>query len=121
MAPELVERINGSWNQARRGRRIGLSDFSHGRKWREELEDAGVMEIIDRGDTAGWLVSDEGMGSMLDYIGLLEKELESAQIEVMYKSRAEHAQWMDGEELAEAAKSSLIGRETALRGAAHVD
>lgn len=118
MSAKLADQVQNAYIGSRKANRIGLSDFSHGRKWRDDLAEKGVLEIVDRSETAGWLVSDESMGSLVDRIGTLEDELEQARLEVLFAARAHRDSWMQGEELAEAAKASARKRRKSIEEAA---
>lgn len=110
MSAATLNAVSSQWRQSRSGRRIGLSDFSHGRKWRVELDEAGFMEIVDRGDTVGWLISDDSLGELVQRIDALELELERAHVSAILAARAERDEWAEGPELANAAKASFSSR-----------
>ena len=118
MSPQVAERVQDAFAGSRRANRIGLSDFSHGRKWREDLADASILEIVDRTETAGWLLSDDGLGSLVGRIQELEDELEQARLAAIFASRADRDSWARGDELAEAAKASARARRKAIEEAA---
>ena len=119
MTAQIAEQVQRAYTGARQVGRIGLSDFSHGRKWREDLADTAVIEIVDRADTAGWLVSDEGMNSLIERIETLEEELEQARLSSIFAARAGRSDWKEGHSLADAAKKSARKRRAAIEEAAH--
>ena len=121
MSAQVAERVKGAYTGSRRASRIGLSDFSHGRKWRDDLGKASVIEIVDRTETAGWLVSDEGMASLVGRIEALEDELEQARLSALFAARAGRADWKSGAELADAAKKSARARRASIERAARGD
>ena len=118
MSTTLAKKVEGVYLGARSVGRIGLSDFSHGRKWRDDLENALVLEIVDRTDTAGWLVSGAGMDSIMEHIARLEDELEEANVRALIAAREGRSSWKSGSELAEAAKKSARVRKQQIEEAA---
>ena len=118
MSPKVAEQIQRAYAGSRKANRIGLSDFSHGRKWRDDLASARIIEIVDRTETAGWLISDNGLGSLIGRIEELEDELEQARLSALFAARAKRENWAEGEALAEAAKASARSRRAAIEEAA---
>ena len=106
MPSMIAEHVRETYTGSHKASRVGLSDFSHGRKWRDDLAEAVVLEIVDRTETAGWLLSDEGMGSLVERIESLEAELEQARLSAIFEARAHRESWAQGEQLASAAKAS---------------
>lgn len=100
MSPALMEKMQEVRSQVQPSARMSLTDFARGKKWREELPERGVIEIMDRVDTAGWLVSVEYMSSLVATIDQLAYELEEAQIDEMIAARSNYNDWCSGEELA---------------------
>lgn len=118
MSPQVANRVKDAYAGSRKANRIGLSDFSHGRKWREDLAEASILEIVDRTETAGWLLSDDGLGSLVSRIEELEDELEHARLAAIFVARSNRDSWKKGSELAEAAKASARVRRKAIEEAA---
>ena len=121
MPPELAQKLENAWTQATTTRRIGLSDFSHGRKWRDELEESGLMEIVDRDKTAGWLVSQDSLAALMEHVNELEKELEQIQIAALFSIRENRDDWSKGTELADKAKESFLTRKASFKEIVDVD
>ena len=119
MSPKLAKRVQDVYEGSSKANRIGLSDFSHGRKWREDLADASILEIVDRTETAGWLISDDGLNSLVGRIEELEQELEQARVEMIFAARAYRDTWLEGTELADGAKKSAQARRAAIEEAAN--
>lgn len=117
MSPEVAYKVQSAYIGTRNVGRIGLSAFSHGRKWRDDLNDASILEIVDRSETAGWLISDEGMESLIGRIEDLEIELEQAHISSLLAAREGRNKWTRGEKLASAAKASAHKRKAAIEEA----
>ena len=118
MSPQVAERVQEAYAGSRKANRIGLSDFSHGRKWREDLANASILEIVDRTETAGWLISDDGLASLVSRIEELEDELEHARLAAIFAARSDRDSWAKGDALAEAAKASARARRKAIEEAA---
>ncbi len=67
--------------------RISATDLARSKDWRERLPEENVIEITDRGGTAGWLLSDESMRALVEGYAYLEEEVERAQIAAMFGAR----------------------------------
>lgn len=118
MAPEAtIDKANAVRASVRATRRISVTELARGKAWREQLPECDVMEVIDRGANAGWLVSDSGMDAMLDTIEYLEARLEQASMAAIANARRSYDDWMEGDELAKAALSALDERGDEIRAA----
>lgn len=118
MAPEAtIDRVNAVRNSVRATRRINVTELARGKAWREELPECNVMEIIDRGANAGWLVSDAVMGAILDTIDYLEARLEQASMAAIVNARRGYDDWMEGDDLGRAALAALDERGDEMRAA----
>ena len=116
MAPEAtMDRANAVRNGVRTTRRVNVTELARGKAWREQLPECDVMEIIDRGANAGWLVSDAGMGAMLDTIDYLEERLERASMAAIANARRGYEDWAEGDDLARAALAALDERGDAMK------
>ncbi|MBQ9042578.1 MAG: hypothetical protein IJ111_07155 [Eggerthellaceae bacterium] len=89
--------------------------MARGKDWRERLPEEGVIEITDRGGTAGWLLSDEGMRALVEGYAYLEEEVERAQIAAMFEARRD-SRPLTGEELESAVLETYRARKDELRG-----
>ena len=101
--------------------RISLTELTRSKGWRDDLVNCDIMEVVDRSDTAAYLVSPEGMKALLKAIDLLEEEAERTQIDLLFSSRQHLNDWSSGERLATKAKQYLDSREAALKGVLNVD
>ena len=116
MAPEAtIDRANAVRDSVRATRRVNVTELARGKAWRDELPECDVMEIVDRGANAGWLVSDAGMGAMLDTIDYLEERLEQATMAAIANARRGYDDWMEGDDLARAALAALDERGDGMR------
>lgn len=107
MAPELLQKVEDVCAISRSHHRIGLSEFSHGRRWRDDLHEQGIIEIVDRDKSAGWLISWECLNALTLRIRELEEEQERQAIEALIADRRNRTAWKQGEELAAGAKAVL--------------
>ena len=115
MTIEELDRIHAIRNSVQSHQRLGLTDLSRSRQWRDDLLTYDIMEIIDRTDTTGYLVSVNGMQALLDAITRLEEELEQIQIDALFASREQLENWEHGNELALKAKQALSQAQSMVR------
>ena len=111
----ILDRVNEVRNAVTGCRRISVTDLTRGKDWRSMLPEAGIMEVTDRGDTAGWLVSDSDMRAMVEDYNRLEEELERAQIAAMFAER-EASHPLTGNDLAAGVRSVFEARKQELMG-----
>lgn len=112
-----IDRANAVRAGARATRRVNVTELARGKAWREQLPECDVMEIVDRGANAGWLVSNAGMGAMLDAIDYLEERLEQASVAAIVNARRGYENWMEGDDLAHAALEALERRGDKMKAA----
>ena len=98
-------------------RRVSLTDFSRGRAWRDKLAANGILELQDRSERIAWVVSEQDMTQIVDYIAELEEQMERDSAEAMVRTREGREDWKGGPELAEAALKSFEQRKDALMAA----
>ena len=98
--------------------RVSLSEFARGKGWREKLERNEFMELLEHGERTAWVISEEGMRQVVDYISELEEQNERSSVRAMFEARAGREDWMSGDELAQAAKAYFLENEGALVKAA---
>ena len=63
---DIKERAEALREISTPGSRIGLTELSRSNAWRKALEQRGLLEIVDRADTAGYLVSVDSLNEMLE-------------------------------------------------------
>ena len=115
MSPyEVLERAGAVCGRVSGMPRISVTDLSRSKEWRNELPGVGVIEITDRGDTAGWLVSADDMEAIVKGYIFLEEELERAQIAAIFSLREESAP-LSGDELKSAVQERWEVRKNDLR------
>ena len=92
--------------------RVSVTDFARGRRWREELPQCDVMEVVDRTETAGYLVSPK---ALVDALSELEAQVEQLSVAAMLDARGDCDTWLQGDELANSALESFDMRVVALK------
>ncbi len=112
MSPASLENVENIRKVKDAKPRIGLTELSRSKSWQKQMTEYAVVELTDRNETAGWLVSPEGMESLLDRIDELEQELERLEVDSLITSRRGHGDFVGGRELAGAAKG-LLGERLA--------
>ena len=109
---EDVEKIRRGFEA---GSRVGVTQLGRSTQWRSDLERLSVLEILDRNQTAGILLSPTMYNSLLEYLDHVDKALEQAQVEQLFEHRKE-MHWSSGEDLATKAKGNLKARQEHIRG-----
>ena len=107
---DIKERAEALREISTPGSRIGLTELSRSNAWRKALEQRGLLEIVDRADTAAICVVDS-LNEMLDVINALESEVERLTIQQMFTARGDKEQWETGSELSQSAQESLKRRK----------
>ena len=91
--------------------RIGVTELAKDTNgWRSKLAKSGLMEITDRNCTAAYLISTEGLESIMSQFEEQEAALEELSVAAMFDARANSAKWTSGAKLAKDAKSALAER-----------
>ena len=112
---DIMERAQAVREAAASGSRVGLTELARSSAWRKSLEERGLLEIVDRTDTTGYLVSVEAMNELLDSINELESQLERFTVQQLFIARGDKERWQSGDELAQGAKRSLRERSAKMR------
>ena len=100
MSPtEAIETSSEIRMQVAGQKRIGVTELARGTAWRKKLAECRVLEVIDRNTTAGWLLSEEGMASLLETISYFEAEAERAQVAYLIETRRNADDWKAGADL----------------------
>lgn len=109
-----VERLTGVRSRIYDESRVSLSAFARGKEWRAKLAKNEFVELLEHGERTAWVISEEGMRGMVDYISELEEQVERASIRAMFEAREGREDWRAGSDLAGAAKSYFLGHEAEL-------
>lgn len=115
MTPAAIDRIDEIRRKTQPAPRMRLTDFARGSAWREKLPECGMIEVTDRSETAGWLLSNEYMEDMLQLVDDLAVELEREQVAAMVDARRGCQDWLSGNALAQRALASFQDRKEAMR------
>lgn len=117
-ALDIASTIRSSAHPAKR---VNVTELARGKAWREQLPECDIMEIVDRGTSAGWLVSKNGMNAILDTIDDLEERLEKASMAAIIDARRDYENWMEGDELAKAALETFAKHGDEMKAALDAD
>ena len=100
--------------------RVGVTDLARSTAWRKKLAECKMIEVVDRGSTVGWLLSEDGLASLLDTISYFESEAERTQVAYVVEMREGYRDWASGDKLrkqvAEAADDVVAELEAAFDG-----
>ena len=108
VAPEMLfEQTNDIRTRVAPQTRVSVTDLARSTAWRKSLKKDKVMEVIDRGNQVGWLLSSEGMQAMLDTMDYFETELERVQVAYICALRNRQDDWASGVELSASALTYL--------------
>ena len=116
-----TERLSSVRSRIHDDNRISLTEFARGKDWRTKLATNGFMELQEHGERIAWIISEEGMSEVVDYIEELEGRVERASIYAMLRAREGRNDWKSGPELADAAKAYLLENYDELMGAVDGD
>ena len=121
MSPyEVLERAGSVRDRVSGRPRISVTELSRSKDWRDRLPKVGAIEITDRGDTAGWLLSAQDMEAIIEGYSYLEEEVERAQIAAIFGARR-GSRPLSGEALKDAVGNSFEVRRGELRGVLDAD
>ncbi|PLR76311.1 hypothetical protein CU633_16600 [Bacillus sp. V3-13] len=116
MSPQMIKDVEKIRKGFQLGSRVGVTQLGRSTKWREELERFGIMEVVERNQTAAILLDTDVFKALLTYLEQSDEELEQAQVESLFGHRRHTDNFSSGEELATKAKESLRARREDIRG-----
>lgn len=115
MTTEMLERVEKA-KDFKLNNRISLTNLARSSQWKDDLKNNMIMEVVDRTDTVGVLLSPEMYMAISKYIDELEEQLENTQIELLFKSREHLTETASGKELKEKTSELFEDRLKYLRG-----
>lgn len=95
----MQERLSGVRSRLFNENRVSLSEFARGKAWRQKLAEKEFMELQEHGDRVAWIISEEGMRGLFEYITELEEQAERASIHAMFEARESCEEWESGSRL----------------------
>lgn len=110
MAPaEVMEKLDRFKKASQPSGHITVTELARGKDWRRKLPEVGMMEVTDRGETAGWLVSQEDLEAFVYAVISLEQEVEELSLAAIFGERlsAGPSEWKSGTQLAQDAQRYL--------------
>ena len=119
MSEATLTRCKEIREQMHDARSLSYTELARSTGWRDELGQAGVFKV---GDSRGrresaWVVSQDCMDALLELVEQTEAAREEEQVEEMLAARGDYRNWMQGDELADAAMASYLERRTAFEEA----
>ncbi|RSX52237.1 hypothetical protein D2E25_1650 [Bifidobacterium goeldii] len=96
------------------GGHITLTDLNRSNAWRSQLADNGIVEVMDRNDTAAYLLTPQALYDLVDAVRERDAEIETMSVRAMFEARKHRTDVKTGSELREAAQESLARRLTML-------
>ncbi len=114
MTPPVLAKMETLRKASSSHSRISLTELARSTKWRDQLAEQGVLEIMDRTETAAFLLSPNNMDTLLNAIEELEEQVEQAEVEALISCRATQNNWQTGDTLASSASASLKKRRQEL-------
>jgi hypothetical protein len=116
MSREMLATVERVRNGFQLDSHITVTQLTRSTSWRNDLEKYLAMPILDRNQTAAVVLSPDAFRAVLKYIDMIEEELETTQLEMLFKARENMENWEEGEELSRKAKESFLERQELLRG-----
>lgn len=112
---ELLHKIQKVRQYSEIEAHVGLPKFNRSTEWRKELENLGVLQVVDRGETIGVLVGPEIFHALLEYLNLIEDELEETALDAILEQRKDGTGFLSGEELTTVALKIFEERQKKIR------
>lgn len=94
-----VEKLSEVRSRIYDDNRVSLSDFARGKEWRSKLANDEFMELQDHGERMAWIISEDGMRGVIDYISELEERVEQESVRAMFSEREGQEKWESGAQL----------------------
>ena len=95
---------------------VGLSTFQREpKKWQSVFEKNGAIEVLDRNETYGVMLTPEVFKKIRAYINALEEQLEQTQLNLLFARRGENTKWLSGDELQQKTFENFDNRVDTIR------
>ena len=78
---------------------IELTKFHNSSNWKQTLEDVGALQVLEHKKTVGILLEPEIFDVILEYLDLIDKEMELASFAAMVETRKGATGFLSGEKL----------------------
>lgn len=107
-----IEHIYETVDTSHKERRISLTDMARTNRWRKQLEQYPIVEVTDHADPYAFIVSADGMNSLVEHMHELEAELEQREVaDIIHKRDNPGKKWLEGKELADEAIKLLMSED----------
>lgn len=112
---ELLHKIQKVRQDSEIEAQVGLSELNRSTEWRKKLENFGALQAVDQGKTIGVLLEPEIFQALLEYLNIVEDELEEVILGAILDHRKNETGFLSGEELTTAALKILRERQKEIR------
>lgn len=122
MSVEMLERVE-KVKSFELPERLSVTKLARSSEWRSSLQEKEILEILDRTETIGIMLSLEAFEGIQMYIKeleaeieLMEHEKEILQVQTIVESRKDYTNYLSGKELEDAALQLLDEGTAQVRG-----
>ena len=99
----IQEKLSDVRTRVKSDDRVSISVFARSKDWMSKLAKNDFIEVQDRGKRIAWVISEEGMDGMIEYIDSLEERIEMLSVQAIFAAREDREDWKTGAELQTAA------------------
>lgn len=96
---DLFERFEKVRNGFEVDAHIGLTKLGRSPEWRQQLKALGAIQVTNRNKTVGVLLEPEVFNAMLNFISLIDEEMEQESFAAMVERRKGTTGFLSGDEL----------------------
>ncbi|WP_394120456.1 hypothetical protein [Planococcus donghaensis] len=112
---ELLHKIENVRQESEIKVNVELSKFERSTEWRKKLENLGSLQVVDQGKTIGVLLESEIFQALLEYLNIVEDELEETVLAAILEQRKDDTNFLSGEELTTAALEIFDEKQQEIR------
>ena len=76
----IQEKLSDVRTRVKSDDRVSISEFARSKDWMSKLAKNDFIEVQDRGKRIAWVISEEGMDGMIEYIDSLEEQIGRAHV-----------------------------------------